>query len=103
MCQKRSSVNCIISYNKSFKKIRVDPCIRHLILSLNNHGYTTVACCQGHGRYPLTVICKTKTNRYYDLISGKDIPRTRNFYKKDSNGFYYIPELIKTENTVKCY
>jgi hypothetical protein len=77
------------------KWIRVDPCIRHLITSLSNHGYRTVASCCGHGIYPMTIICQVgNSKRYYDLISGEDIPRTRNFYKMDSNGFYYIPETI---------
>ncbi len=29
----------------------------------------------------------------FDLISGKDIPRDKRFYVKDSEGYYYIPEV----------
>ena len=94
MCQKRSSVNVLIDNHESLKRIRVDPCIRDMIRSLNSHEYNTVASCCGHGMYPLTVVCQVgKQNRFYDLISGVDIPRTRRFYKKDSDGFYYIPEV----------
>ena len=91
MCQKRSSVNFLLHDGKI---IRVDPCIRHLIHSLNAHGYNTVGCCCGHKRYPLTIICKTKSGRFYDLVSGVDIPRTRNFYKMDEDGYFYIPEIV---------
>ena len=93
MCQKRSSVKGLVVLNGNAKWIRVDPCIRHFVNSLSMHGYHTVGSCCGHNKYPITIVCKTKSDRFFELISGKDIPRTRNFYKKDSEGFYYIPEL----------
>lgn len=31
---------------------------------------------------------------FREIISQKIIPRTRNFYKKDSEGYYYIPEVL---------
>lgn len=95
MCKKRSSVICNIPDGQSLKQIRVDPYIRNFIISLNLLGCKTVASCCGHGIYPLTVVCKTKSNRFYELISGIDIPRKRRFYKKDSDGFYYIPEVVE--------
>ena len=52
----------------------------------------------GHGRYPLTIIYRTADGRFYELFSGKQIHRTRNFYKKDKNGFYYIPEISGGES-----
>ena len=93
MCQKRSSVKGLVLLNHESKWIRLDPCIRHLVSSLSWHGYHTVGSCCGHKKYPMTIVCKTKTNRFYELISGKDIPRTKRFYKKDKEGFYYIPEV----------
>ena len=70
--------------------------MRLLVNSLSMHGYKTVGCCCGHGIYPMTVICQVgNQNRFYDLISGEDIPRKRNFYRLDSEGFYYIPEVSK--------
>lgn len=98
MCQKRNSVNAMIIHFRQVKKIRVDPCIRHLITSLTNHGYNTVACCCGHDKYPMTIVYKTKSNRFYELISGTDIPRKRRFYRKDSEGYYYIPEVNKLQS-----
>lgn len=101
MCQKRNSVEEIIIHEKRLKKIRVDKCIRNLIKSLTNHGYNTVACCCGHGLYPITIVCKEKNilrkYDYFELISDIEIPRTRNFYKKDTKGYYYIPEVKGSE------
>ena len=96
MCQKRSSVNGLIFIDHKPKWIRVDPCMRHLINSLSMHGYRTVGCCCGHGHYPMTIICQVNNQkRFYELISGIDIPRTKRFYKKDKDGYYYVPELVK--------
>lgn len=91
MCQKRNSVIAELP----IKKIRCDKCIRNLIESMNVYGYNTVACCCGHGKYPLTIVCKTRTGKYYDVVSGKSIQRIRNFYRLDSEGYYYIPEVNK--------
>ena len=30
-----------------------------------------------------------------EIFSGIEIPRNRKFYKKDKDGYYYIPEIIK--------
>lgn len=91
MCQKRSSVIC---YLKNGKGVRVDGCIRHLIRSLSFHGYHTVASCCGHSRYPLTIVCKDKKDRIFELISNISIPRKKRFYIKDKDGLYYIPEIL---------
>lgn len=94
MCKKRSSVNGVVVLDHTAKWIRVDACMRHLINSLSMHGYRTVGCCCGHGIYPMTIVCKTQSNRFFELISGLDIPRKSRFYKRDSEGFYYIPEVV---------
>lgn len=54
----------------------------------------TVACCCGHNKYPMTILIKDDVG-VYDLFSGADIPRKRNFYKKDKKGVYYIPEALE--------
>jgi len=84
----------IVVIDHTVKWIRVDACMRHLINSLSMHGYRTVGCCCGHGKYPMTIVCKTGSNKFFDLISGVDIPRKKRFYKKDSEGYYFIPEVI---------
>lgn len=101
MCNKRSSVEglSIDVEGKKTKHIRVDSCIRNLIMSLGSHGFLTVACCCGHGKYPLTIVCQVRDypDKFFELISGKDINRKVRFYKKDKQGYYYIPEVVKHE------
>ena len=72
---------------------RIDPCIRKLINSLNNHGTKTLASCCGHGKYDMSIIVKYNDNEVFDLISDTNIPRKRRFYKRDKQGVYYIPEV----------
>jgi len=60
--------------------------------------YATVASCCGHGKYPITVVVRWIENgnpTYYELFTNTKIPRTRRFYKKDKQGYYYIPECMK--------
>ena len=59
-----------------------------------------VACCCGHGKYKKTIILRQKIEgdseaSYFDHYSGVEIPRTRNFYKRDKQRYYYIPEIHK--------
>jgi hypothetical protein len=56
-----------------------------------------IACCCGHGRYPMSIIIRADDGQGIDIVSDTKIPRTRNFYKRDGRGYYYIPELVKTE------
>lgn len=98
--EKRSNVICKLDDGKQF---RVDGCIRKLIYELNvNNNIQTVGSCCGHQRYPLSIVCRTSHNgvqTFYELISGVEIPRTRNFYVTDKDGFYYIPEALEFFNT----
>ena len=81
---------------------RIDPCMKSLIKALNEHGIVTLACCCGHGKYPMTIVYKvTKgvlTGNIYDFISGWGIPRKKKFYKRDKQGHYYIPEVLEENN-----
>lgn len=77
---------------------RIDKCMKPLIKHLKRIDYNTHACCCGHNRYPMTIVVSGRFNGrevFYDLLSDIDIPRTRNFYKKDKQGYYYIPEISK--------
>ena len=51
------------------------------------------SCC-GHFIYPMTIVV-TDGEKVWELMSGVEIPRKRNFYKLDNGGFYYIPEVMK--------
>jgi hypothetical protein len=78
---------------------RIDKCMRPLIRFLRDSDYITIASCCGHNRYPITVVIDdgypgVKPD-FVELFSGKHIPRTRRFYKRDSKGYYYIPEVSK--------
>ncbi len=74
----------------------VDKCMRDYINSLSySLFFKTVACCCGHGKYSPTVICRDINGRVFDLMSDAVIPRKRRFYRKDKQGFYYIPEVKK--------
>ncbi len=75
---------------------RIDPCMKRLIPLMNLYlkkGYKTVACCCGHEKYPKTLLVECN-GVVIDWFSGKIIPRKKKFYKKDSEGFYYIPETL---------
>lgn len=80
-------------------KTRIDPCMRKLIKWLNNK-HITVACCCGHGKYPMTIVVKEGIKDglknkiiYREIISGIEFKPRRFIYKKDSDGYYYIPEV----------
>jgi hypothetical protein len=79
---------------------RIDECIEILLTNLyflyEKTNKEVVASCCGHKKYPMTIIIKNKkTGHIYDMVSNITIPRKRNFYKKDKQGYYYIPEIIK--------
>ena len=95
MCKKRNSTNGLIfnCLGKATKRIRLDSCMCKIIQSLSFHGYHTYGCCCGHGKHPMTIVCGNKDRkRMFDLISGVDIPRNTKFYKKDKQGYFFIPE-----------
>jgi len=71
---------------------RIDKCIKILIENITD-SCNTVACCCGHGKYPMTIVCEMN-GEYFDIVSNAEIPRTRNFYKRDKQGYYYIPEVV---------
>lgn len=75
----------------------IDKCMRNLISFMKVKGgkLQPVACCCGHGKYPMTIVVKNHLGHIWELMSNEIIPRTRNFYKKDKEGYYYLPECIK--------
>lgn len=92
---------------KNHNPRKIDKCMERLIKELKTlyeivklefgDDKRVVACCCGHGKYPMTIVVWDKDEEeVYDLISGETIPRKRRFYRKDSRGYYFIPEV--TEN-----
>ena len=86
---------------------RIDKCMKILIenlkVFLKNTDFKIVACCCGHKKYDMTIILEMpdilfkSKKKYIDIVHNKIIPRKRNFYKKDKQGFYFIPEVINHE------
>ena len=82
---------------------RIDKCMKQEIKDLNfwlrNTNsklpkFKVVACCCGHDKYSKTILVKnTKSNLVLDWFTSIQVPRTRNFYKRDKQGVYYIPEV----------
>jgi hypothetical protein len=65
-----------------------------------NYKLKVVGCCCGHGKYHKTIVLKEIANNskrevdvYFEHFRKVVIERTRRFYKKDSEGYYYIPEV----------
>ena len=80
------------------RRLKVDWCLRHLLVAINNGNMETLGSCCGHGKYSMTIVCKNKhmdDDYVFELISGIPIKRIRRFYVKDKKGFYYIPEVEK--------
>lgn len=82
-----------MEYSKSNPR-RIDPEFKHFIEILNMYDMKTKACCCGHGRYHQTVVVESLGSNY-ELFSGKHIPRKKRFYRRDKDGYFYIPEVDK--------
>ncbi|MBE3128839.1 MAG: hypothetical protein IMZ60_04080 [Actinobacteria bacterium] len=96
---------------KNTSNTHIDKCMRKEIKEFNRaiellapyleNKLKIVACCCGHGKYPKTIVLKEGPNSkdeiagYFEHFSDANIPRNRNFYKKDAEGYYYIPEVIE--------
>lgn len=80
---------------------KIDKCLKEFVDRLDcflTKPWRTIACCCGHGKYPMTIIVKEyNEGQAIDLVSGKVIPRKKRFYRKDKQGYYYIPETLECE------
>lgn len=91
MCQSRNSKKIYING----KLVKVDKCLAKVIIFINDKTpLKTLGACCGHSRYPLTIIVRSSLGENFEFISQKVIPRKKRFYKKDSNGYFYIPEVV---------
>ncbi len=86
-------------FNPKNDSRRIDPCMKNLIAGINGvmdmEIFQIMACCCGHGKYPMTIIVRGLDGFTFDLISAEEISRKKKFYKKDKKGYYYIPETLK--------
>lgn len=79
---------------------RIDPCMRNFIDNLNyifqGCDWKIILCCCGHGRYPMTIVCKHRKGKVIEMVSDTDLGCNRKkFYKRDKKGYYFIPEVSK--------
>ena len=77
---------------------RIDPCMKTFLLYLDvvkGERHKILASCCGHGKYPMTIVFKhIGTGVIGEMFSGRTIPRKKRFYKKDKQGYYFIPETL---------
>lgn len=77
---------------------RIDPCMGNLISFINGllpDEWKTVASCCGHRKYPMTIVVKTSLDNIYEICSDVYLDHKKKFYKKDKQGYYYIPEVVE--------
>lgn len=91
MCNKRNTVFLHCYYQD--RNIHVDNCLALDIISLWKSGFQTVGCCCGHGKYEKTILVKKPNGEVEDVFTSIIVPRKRRFYRKDNEGYYYIPEV----------
>lgn len=108
MCNSRNSAKVTL---KNGRVIKVDKCLQEKIQKLqfskskiHDPYFMTLGCCCGHGNYSETIICRIRSFRTNEVIiveaiSLKKIPRKKRFYRKDDEGYYFIPEV--TNNRIK--
>lgn len=80
---------------------RIDPCMRQFVEFINKETqFKTIMSCCGHGKYPMSLIVIDLTEADWaikpmEIFSGVQFKRERKrFYKKDKQGYYYIPEVV---------
>lgn len=83
---------------------RIDPCMKNLLAHLSDAPQIRIlASCCGHKKYDLTIVAEFSPTNFQqskgcqplimELKSGVHIPRKKKFYKKDKQGYYFIPEV----------
>lgn len=91
MCKKKQFKYC---------PSEIDKCMEFPIAlynwALDRRRVKIVACCCGHGKYPMTIVVKkVSNNQAIEILSMKFIPRQKKFYKRDKEGYYFIPEVLE--------
>ena len=78
---------------------KIDPCMIQVIKNLQGLKIETLACCCGHGKYPMSIIVNIGFSKSaiipLEIFSNITLVRKKKFYKKDKACYYYIPEVSK--------
>lgn len=90
---------------------RIDPCMRnivHFIDSKLERGEKILMCCCGHGKYSPSIVVQVRNKSGYgyfytefELFSGYTFEKKKRYYKRDKQGYYYIPEVVEYEKNKK--
>jgi len=87
MCKK-----CNPKHTNTNKK---DICMEKICQLINETtNYKTLGSCCGHGKYPMTIVVTRGYGNPIEWFTQIEIPRKRNFYKKNKQGIFFIPEVI---------
>lgn len=87
MCDKHGSTKIQIGT----RRVKVDRCMKQLIIWLNDTGVKTVMCCCGHGKYRPTVTYQKANGAIVEFYSNSFV-LTKHPYEKDSEGIFHIPD-----------
>jgi len=78
---------------------KIDECMKEEIKQMQKDGLKTLSCCCGHKKYPKTIVVKSPLNGMpFEYFSKQYLPRKKKFYKRDKEGYYFIPETIETKS-----
>ena len=91
MCNKnnpRKIDKCMMNIVGTLKYLELDGIHRDMFTRV-------LACCCGHKKYSQSIVYQDKEGFIFELNSGIELPRTKRFYVKDKQGFYFIPEVEK--------
>lgn len=89
----------------------IDPCLVEELKQIENtfprfkEKFKSIMSCCGHGKYQKTFVVQNKGSKYYfDWFSGIGLTTTKRadsrkpFYKRDKEGYYFIPEIENNFN-----
>lgn len=82
---------------KSHNPRVIDKCMVNLLEVLRFTNHKVIACCCGHHKYDMTIVCRAKNGVVYELMHLVDLPRKKRFYVKDKEGYYFIPECLEVK------
>lgn len=86
---------------KPYCNREIDACLKKTVKRINKYSqYKTLLCCCGHEKYNPTIIIQHKqTKDIFELFTKLPLPfrKRKRYYRKDKEGFYFIPEIIFTE------
>lgn len=90
---------------KPYCGTRIDPCLVEIVQKANTmiKGHTILSCC-GHNKYHKTIVIRAPTGEIWELFTlitlSKKPRKNHHYYRKDSEGFYYIPEVEQYYTTL---